>query len=165
MGGHRAAVSNLARMFFMLNYIVQVLLVVNVVIAFVLEAFDSVVVGRSLAAKKKHLKAALRDHGTAEGEEDLLLARQINISAEDAMQVLRPQHPALRRLCDAESEEYEKRAITYYGWTRVTSLTLFKLLYEADIPRWIEESEMDGDNVHVPESLLVGTRKAMQPTS
>eukprot|EP00051_Salpingoeca_urceolata_P007136 m.94806 g.94806 ORF g.94806 m.94806 type:complete len:841 (+) comp15131_c0_seq1:300-2822(+) len=150
MGGHVAAVGTLARMFFMLYYVFQVLVVINVIVAFVLEAFQTVVVGRSLAKES----SAAPDTPSDE-DDDLMLAKIVEVSADEVRQFFPESDPAVERLNDVSSDEYAARRVKYRGWRGVTQLALFRLLYHNDIPSWIAVDEEGLGNDAAPRVSTV----------
>lgn len=158
MMGHVAATNTMARMFFMLFYVFCVLVVLNVVLAFILETFQVVVVGRLLAMDYPRDPIEGSEPAELEGGifHRLFLVRHVDFDKEQAYEFFPAHHEALQRLNTRGSAEMASGRLRFKGTRGLTHLALFRLLYQDDVPRWIAEEE-NNLSVDPVEHALLGT--------
>eukprot|EP00040_Diaphanoeca_grandis_P032418 m.196387 g.196387 ORF g.196387 m.196387 type:complete len:879 (+) comp32620_c0_seq3:187-2823(+) len=165
MGGHTAMKGPWSRAFFMLNYVFTVLIVVNVILAYVLEMFQVVVVGQQVSSKERESEAApLRGNDLSMMTENVGMAgidaqqerddsvvadtnffpkKKVKLSRQELMENCSAEDPDVKRMADPNSEEAMQGYALYHGKTKVTQDALYRLLYKDDLVTWIR---LEGDH-------------------
>jgi len=163
MGGHAAMKGTWSRAFFMLNYVFTVLIVVNVILAYVLEMFQVVVVGQQVSTKELESEAIplrtndlsmmtenvgmagidLREDDSVVSDDNFFPKKKVSLSRQELMENCSSDDADLKRMADPNSEEAMQGYALYHGKTKVTQDALYRLLYKDDLVTWVRH---EGDH-------------------
>eukprot|EP00036_Acanthoecidae_sp_10tr_P019008 CAMPEP_0206303278 /NCGR_PEP_ID=MMETSP0106_2-20121207/9153_1 /ASSEMBLY_ACC=CAM_ASM_000206 /TAXON_ID=81532 /ORGANISM="Acanthoeca-like sp., Strain 10tr" /LENGTH=877 /DNA_ID=CAMNT_0053734065 /DNA_START=24 /DNA_END=2653 /DNA_ORIENTATION=- len=145
MGGHAVAAGTLSRAFFMCFYLFTVLIVVNVILAYVLEMFQIIVEGQEIKRtneKKREMRAVDElTFGVDPGTEPYSTATVITLklSEADLIAVGDDYDRDLVRI--REAQDPDDCYVVYEGRPRLTQTALYLMLFQENVQRWIEEEE------------------------
>lgn len=142
MGGHAVAAGTLSRAFFMCFYLFTVLIVVNVILAYVLEMFQIVVQGQEV--KRRQAKSAQMaeigrlTHGNDDSGDEAVLSTasviKLKLTREDLEAVTEQNDRDLSRLIEMSEGSY----VMYEGRPKMTQTSLYLILFQDDTQEWID---------------------------
>lgn len=161
MFGHVQMINAWVRAYFMLNYVFTVLIVVNVILAYVLEMFQVVVVGQQVSKKQSQRSGALlgandvsligeEDTSLLEGDGDFSMLSDVvvvRLSRTELIEVADPADADLKKLSDPTSDEHRSGFVEYHGKVRITQFALYRLLYSDNIEKWIAQDQQPTRNL------------------
>jgi hypothetical protein len=152
MGGHAVAAGTWSRAFFMCFYLFTVLIVINVILAYVLEMFSIIVTGQDIRREKAKEREMLRierlTHGFNPSEDKLSTATviELRLSVDDLRAT--DTDSDLSRLLEM-NDGREDGYVVYEGRPQLTQTALYLLLFQDNVKKWIvEDNAASGRNIY-----------------
>eukprot|EP00038_Savillea_parva_P003136 m.121352 g.121352 ORF g.121352 m.121352 type:complete len:816 (+) comp11082_c0_seq1:249-2696(+) len=153
MGGHAVAAGPLSRAFFMCFYLFTVLIVINVILAYVLEMFQIIVQGqeikRAMAKRREQAQVDSLTIGIDPSPPPFSTATvvELKLSVADLQAVGDDRDRDLQRLMDASGGNTTDCYVVYEGRPRLTQTALYLMLFQESVEKWISDEDPDPRSV------------------
>jgi hypothetical protein len=145
MGGHAVAAGTISRAFFMCFYLFTVLIVVNVILAYVLEMFQIIVQGQEI--KRRHAKRREMQmvdhltHGVDESQPELFSTAtvfKLKLNEADLRAADETADRDLQRMIENSNGNTDGCHVVYEGRPKMTQTALYLMLFQGDTQEWID---------------------------